>query len=286
MARLPLFLLLWLAASAAAAGTPKADALWQRGDYRAAFAQAFEPALHGDAHAQYLLGEAYRLGRSVDPNFPLAEDWYARAARQGDVAAATELGLLFADQRRYEEALPWLSLAAARGELRAMCSLAALYFNGAGTARDGPLAFALMARAAGAGLPEARARLATLRAALTPDMQARGAALAAGPWAKALPPVAIVRASPPTVRQEVDVRIQVGAFRSAAAAEKAWSLLSQRIEGIRQTDHAIVRAGAFYRLQARLTDAAQAQSFRRRLDAAHWDHLIRSGPPGNGNTQT
>ena len=110
--------------SVAAAAVPAADTLWAKGDYRGAFAAAIEPAIRGDAHAQFLIGEAYRLGRSVDPNIPQAEDWYARAARQGDIGAATELGLLLAGQHMDGAALPWLTLAARHGDPRALCSLA------------------------------------------------------------------------------------------------------------------------------------------------------------------
>jgi len=272
------FLLLALWAAAAAAAVPQADALWQQGDYRGAFARAIEPAIHGDAHAQYLIGEAYRLGRSVDPNFPLAEDWYERAARQGDVGAATELGLLLIGQHLEAAAAPWLTIAAQHGEPRALCSLAALYYNGDGVPRDEARAFALMSRAAAAGLPEAQTRLATLRTLVSPEVQSRSTALGAAaiPAAAPLPVAPVIETAERSAKPASPVRIQVGAFRSATAAEQAWSKLTGKIEGI-EAGHAVVRAGAIYRLQAQLADDDAARDFCRKLQAAGWQFLTRQG---------
>ena len=271
--------LLALWAIAAPAAVPQADALWQQGDYRGAFAQAIEPAIHGDAHAQFLIGEAYRLGRSVDPNFPLAQDWYERAARQGDVGAATELGLLLIGQHFEAAAVPWLTIAAQHGEPRALCSLAALYYNGDGLPRDEARAFALMSRAAAAGLPEAQTRLATLRTLVSPEVQNQSAALGPAALPAAAPPPAAptVQIADQRAKPAAPVRIQVGAFHSATAAEQAWSQLTARIEGLHQTGHAVVRAGTVYRLQAQLADDDAARDFCRRLQAAGWRYLTREG---------
>ena len=274
--------------SLAAAAVPAADDLWAKGDYRGAFARAIEPAILGDAHAQFLIGEAYRLGRSVDPNSPQAELWYSRAARQGDVRAATELGLLLADQHLDQDALPWLTMAAQHGDPRALCSLAALYYNGNGIPQNPALAYALMLRAVRAGLPEARLRLATLQTLLPAEARLQGEALVAhaippvaapalGPDAVAPPPApspAKFAASPSRV---APVRVQVGAFRSAAAAEQAWAQLVRRIGGLDGADHAVVQAGSVYRLQARLPDRNAADQFCRRLEAAGLQHFVRNG---------
>jgi TPR repeat protein len=295
------------------AAVPAADALWDKGDYRGAFAEAIEPAIRGDADAQFMIGEAYRLGRSVDPNFPQAEEWYARAARQGHIGAATELGLLLAGQHREAEALPWLTMAAQHNEPRALCSLAALYFNGDGVERDEAYAYALMVRAARTGLPEAKTRLATLRSVLSDAAQNRGEELlataiptvATPPPIQAAPQQQLVVAEPPqraaqvapTARRQSIVRVavattapslsvhsptaafrvQVGAFRSAAAAHRAWGVLAARVNGLEQINYAVVRAGAFYRLQARLPDRDSAMLFCGRLKSARWQHFTRQG---------
>jgi len=293
------------------AAVPTADALWDKGDYRGAFAEAIEPAIRGDAQAQFMIGEAYRLGRSVDPNFPQAEDWYARAARQGHVGAATELGLMLAGQHREAEALPWLTMAAQHNDPRALCSLAALYFNGDGVERDEAYAYALMVRAARTGLPEAKTRLATLRSVLSDAAQNRGEELLATAipnvappppmqpqaqqFAVVTPPQRATPVAPNAPRQSIvrvaaatkaltslrspgaAFRVQVGAFRSAAAAHRAWGVLAARVNGLEQINYAVVRAGAFYRLQARLPDRDSATLFCDRLKSARWQHFTRQG---------
>lgn len=274
--RLLLALILLLSCARAFAAVPAADAAWAKSDYRAAFAEAIEPAIKGDAHAQFLIGEAYRLGRSVDPNFPLAEQWYARAARQGDVGAAAELGLLLASQHLESTAIPWLTIAAQHGDPRALFALAAIYFNGDAVPRDGARAFALMSRAAATGSPQAQAGLSTLRMALPPDVQAKGASLIAS--VLAVPrsgdrPVTVL----PQPKSSAAVRIQVGAYRSAAAAERAWALLAGQVDGLARVDHAVVQAGAVYRLQARLADGQAAGDFCRRLKAIGRQHFAREG---------
>ncbi len=268
-------MVLWLVAGAAGATVRKADALWSRGDYRGAFAYAIEPAQHGNAHAQFLLGEAYRLGRSVEPDLATAEDWYSSAARGGDIAAATELGLLHVREHQPADAVEWLTIAAREGEPRALCALAALYYYGDGVRRDQPMAFALMARAADMGLPDGRARLATLRAMLPTEVQPQADALALAQAAN-LPrtPKSAARATIPSGA----IRIQIGAFPSAAAAERGWGLLTAKRADTGTVDHAIIHVGRHYLLQASLSDRHSARNFSRSLTVLHWQHFTLGGP--------
>jgi hypothetical protein len=91
----------------------------------------------------------------------------------------------------------------------------------------------------------------------------------------ALPPSARA-ASPESAAHPVgSVRIQLGAFRSQAAAERAWTALTGKVRGIDDTDHVIIRAGNVYRLMARLPGEGAARDFRGRLRAAGWDYLTR-----------
>lgn len=168
MARWIVSLPLWLASTAAIAAVPDAQAYWDAGQYRQAFAAAVEPAQAGDARAEFLLGEAYRLGRSVDPDPAQARDWYARAARQGDVASAAALGELLVGMRRSSEAVPWLTLAASHNHARATAFLAAIYYTGDGAEQDLILATTLMKKAAAEGSPEAKAKLAMMDDTATP----------------------------------------------------------------------------------------------------------------------
>ena len=47
---------LWAVSQISLAGVPEARALLSAGDYRRAFAEAAEPANHGDREAQFMLG--------------------------------------------------------------------------------------------------------------------------------------------------------------------------------------------------------------------------------------
>ena len=90
-------------------------AAWQRGDYATAVAEWREPAGQGDADAQFNLGQAYRLGRGVEQNTRQAEVYYAKAAAQGHLKAADNLGLLLFQNGRQQDAMPYVLDAASRG---------------------------------------------------------------------------------------------------------------------------------------------------------------------------
>ena len=184
---------LWAVSQISLAGVPEARALLSAGDYRRAFAEAAEPANQGDREAQFMLGEAYRLGRSVEPNVLIAEDWYTRAAKQGHVGAAAELGLLYSARHAWTSALPWLAFAASNNEPRAMATLAALYYNGDGVPRDEAAAISLMTQAAAQGLPEARERL-RLMGSPEPEVVAT---------VQMMPPSPVVSAPAPIARAPV-----------------------------------------------------------------------------------
>ena len=60
-------------------------------------------AIAGDADAQFNLGQAYKLGRGVPVDLPMAESWYRKAALQGHPQAEDNYGLaLFQDGKRAE----------------------------------------------------------------------------------------------------------------------------------------------------------------------------------------
>ncbi|NCP18632.1 MAG: sporulation protein [Erythrobacter sp.] len=130
-------------------------AAWQNGDYAAAVAEWREPAGQGDADAQFNLGQAYRLGRGVEQNTRQAEVYYAKAAAQGHLKAADNLGLLLFQNGRREDAMPYVLDAASRGDPRAQYLLGIAHFNGDLVARDWVRAYALLTLANSAGLPQA-----------------------------------------------------------------------------------------------------------------------------------
>jgi hypothetical protein len=311
MARLIVSLPLWLASTAAIAAVPNAQALWDAGNYRQAFAAAVEPAQAGDPQAEFLLGEAYRLGRSVDQDLIQAREWYARAARQGDVASAAALGELLVGMRRSSEAVPWLTLAASHNHPRATAFLAAIYYTGDGAEQDLILATSLMKKAAAEGSPEARAKLAmmddtaapvdvsspepatrsnqlamrdtapAIQAAAPAPRAVREASAAASTLQPPAPPPAaplpiVPRASETAslpVRVSYKVRTQVGAFRSAANAHRALALVSARMSGT-AFHMTIVQTGGFYRVLLISDGKRSAIIARARLMRVRWQHFV------------
>jgi cell division septation protein DedD len=169
---------------------------WQAGNYPLAIGNWRPLADRGDADAQYNIAQAYFLGRGVPQNSNLAEQWYQRAARQGHEEAQANYGLLLFQNGRRREAMPWIEGAANRGDPRAQYVLGTALFNGDLVGRDLPRAYALMSRAAAAGLPPAISQLAAMDPSLSAEDRARGDVLA-----RALPsreaPTRMADASPP-----------------------------------------------------------------------------------------
>ncbi|MET0365188.1 MAG: SPOR domain-containing protein [Sphingobium sp.] len=172
-------------AAAAVAATPAAadvkagvDA-WQQGDYARAITEWRPLAAAGDADAQFNLGQAYKLGRGVPVDLPIAMDWFRKASAQGHPRAADNLGLLLFQQGKREEALPFIRKSAERGEARAQYILGTAMFNGDIVAKDWVTAYALMTRAAASGLTQAQNSLTTMDKYIATDDRQKGLALAA-----------------------------------------------------------------------------------------------------------
>jgi cell division protein FtsN len=128
---------------------------WGRGDYARAVNEWRAPAAAGDPDAQFNMAQAYRLGRGVELNAKQAEVLYAKAAAQGHIKAADNYGLLLFQGGRREEAMPYVTAAAERGDPRAQYLIGIAHFNGDLVAKDWVRAYALLTLANGAGLPQA-----------------------------------------------------------------------------------------------------------------------------------
>jgi cell division septation protein DedD len=258
---------------------------WAARQYPLAVANWRPLADRGDADAQYNLAQAYFLGRGVPRNVNLAEQWYERAARQGNEEAQANYGLLLFQNGRRTEAMPWIERAANRGDPRAQYVLGTAFYNGDLVARDVPRAYALMSRAAETGLQPAVSQLQAIEQSITAEDRTRGLDLAralpsAPPpvqMAEAAPPPrtpvitrTIPTAPPPSPRARPDRapvqpaarppapspvapatagrwRVQLGAYSSEANARRAWSQVSGRLAGLQPY---VVHAGAVFRLQA------------------------------------
>ena len=158
----PLTAALLLFPSPSRAGADEGQVAWQAGDYTRAVAEWRPAALEGDADAQYGLAQAYLYGRGLPTDLNQAELWFRKAAAQGHVEAADNLGLLLFQQERRRDALPYLERSAARGEPRAQYVLGTAKFNGDVVDRDWVGGYALMTRASAAGLPQASRALAQM----------------------------------------------------------------------------------------------------------------------------
>lgn len=151
---------------------------WTRGEYDKAVKEWRDPALKGDADAQFNMGQAYKLGRGVKADLDVAGDWYLRAARQGHMQAGDAYGHLLHYRGRVAEALPYLQTSADRGDPRAQYLLATELFNGTATSKDWVKAYAYMTRASSAGLAPASRSLAQMDQHIPLDQRQQGVALA------------------------------------------------------------------------------------------------------------
>lgn len=135
---------------------------WSRGEYDAAVKQWRDPAIKGDADAQFNMGQAYKMGRGFKTDLNVALDWYKKAAAQGHLQAADSYGHLLHYQGKVAEALPYLQASADRGDPRAQYLLATELFNGTHIQKDWVRAYALMTRASSAGMTPASRSLAQM----------------------------------------------------------------------------------------------------------------------------
>ena len=151
---------------------------WQRGEYRKAVDEWRPLAIAGDPDAQFNLGQAYKLGRGVPLDQGLAEQWFGKAAAQKHPQAEVNYGLILFQNGKHDEAAPWLDKSAMRGEPRAQLVLGTMLFNGDGVPRDWVRAYALITRAAAAGIPKAAETQAQMDQYIDTDIRQKGIALA------------------------------------------------------------------------------------------------------------
>ena len=99
-----------------------------------------ELAENGDIHAQYFMGELYRDGPLLPPDWVMARYWFDKAAKQGYVAAQSALGKLYlsddASVHDPELGIQWLEYAAYNGNHDASYRLGKEYLKGESVRRD------------------------------------------------------------------------------------------------------------------------------------------------------
>src|SRR5206468_5236505 len=191
-----------LAAPASGQSVKAGIEAWQRADYSGAVAIWRPLALHGDADAQFNLGQAYRLGRGVPLDLSQAKTWFQRAANSGHLDAEATLGLLLFQNGEKADGIRWLRQAADQNEPRAQLVLGTALYNGDGVTQDRLLGYAYVSRAAAQGLAPAKDTLSQLDEMLPAADRQRALALAAAtprrtPAApKAETPVKVAQATP------------------------------------------------------------------------------------------
>ncbi len=117
------------ATKGSSADTPFAQAsrLLERGRIQEAFRLFLEAAKAGDSSAQLNVGYLYDTGQGITRSRPQAVYWYRRAVRQGEAAAANNIGTLYRDEGRLRLAVRWFGKAADMGDGDALLKMAKLY---------------------------------------------------------------------------------------------------------------------------------------------------------------
>ncbi len=97
-------------------------------------------AEHGDAKAQFNLGNMYYEGKGVTKDDAQAAAWYRKAAEQGDANAQNNLGMMYdiglGVTKDYAQAAVWFRKAAEQGDANAQFMLGDMYENGKGVPKD------------------------------------------------------------------------------------------------------------------------------------------------------
>jgi TPR repeat protein len=150
---------------------------WQRGNYNEALADWRPLAEKGDPDAQFNLAQAYKLGRGVPVDLKQAESLYAKAAAQGHPEAQANLGIILFQNGDQARSMPYIIKAAQSGDARAQYIYGTALFNGDYLKKDWPRAYAMMTKAAAAGLPQAAQSLSKMDGFIPASQRQQGIAL-------------------------------------------------------------------------------------------------------------
>jgi hypothetical protein len=123
-------------------------------------------ARSGEAHAQFLMGEAFRIGEDVPLDFSHALHWFHQAAEQDHSAAQNNVGAMIFNGMGTEsnsaEAAKWYRKAADNGNVDAQFNLAKCFLHGNGIEPDSVAAVYWLEKAIEQGHVEAICELGTL----------------------------------------------------------------------------------------------------------------------------
>jgi TPR repeat protein len=107
----------------------QASRLLERRRIKEAFQLFLEAAQAGNSSAQLNVGYFYDTGQGVSRSRAQAGYWYRRAVRQGEAAAANNIGTIYRDEGRLRLAVRWFGKAADMGDGDALLEMAKLYLG-------------------------------------------------------------------------------------------------------------------------------------------------------------
>ena len=121
---------------------------YNKGAYIKALNTFYTLAKEGDAKAQYNVGLMYANGKGTTKDLAKAQQWYEKAASQGNGPAQYNLAQLYhvaaqSDAHAYEKAKYWYEKAVESGIMQAYNNLASFYLEGKGVKQDQVKAFEL-----------------------------------------------------------------------------------------------------------------------------------------------
>jgi len=216
-------------------------------------AAALSAAVSVNGDQQYRKAEAIR---AVQP--ARARGLYERAACAGHAGAQAALGMLMFKEGNRTSALRWLKAAADQGEPRGLLLYGTALFNGDGLASDRTEGFAMVGRAASAGLPEAAATRDEMQLVMSKAEIAMAQRLAVSRLPTSGP------AAPPARPPAGAWQIQLGAFRQPGSAQSLFARLGPQLPG-KQASY--VPLGSLTRLLVGpFASKGEAQALCRTLD--------------------
>lgn len=107
----------------------RANAAWDEGQSKIAFALFGQAAKKGDVSAYNSIGYFYDHGIGVRKDPIAALRWYKRAASKGDVCAFSNLGVSYKDKKNFRWAKYWFEKALAGGDEDAALELGKLFLG-------------------------------------------------------------------------------------------------------------------------------------------------------------
>jgi TPR repeat protein len=132
MTNLLMALWLMLISFGVMAGVNEGMVAAQKGDYATAIQEWKPLAEQGDYDAQYNLAVMYRDGKGVIKNLAEAEKWFTKSAKQENIYAQFELGLLNRERGNLKSAIYWYTQSAELGWAPAQWNLGVMYYEGTG----------------------------------------------------------------------------------------------------------------------------------------------------------